>query len=163
MHILIKKKFLNYKDYKVKCSIGKRGINIKKKEGDSITPRGTFKIKQIFYRKDRVKKLKSKLNKKVIDKKMGWCDDSRSNKYNKLVKIPYEYNYEKLYKTNNTYDIILVLNYNMSPIRKHKGSAIFIHVAKKNYSNTKGCVAIKKNDMIKLVSQINKNTKVKII
>lgn len=163
MHILIKKKFLNYKDYKVKCSIGKRGINIKKKEGDSITPRGTFKIKQILYRKDRVKKLKSKLNKKVIDKKMGWCDDSRSNKYNKLVKIPYEYNYEKLYKTNNTYDIILVLNYNMSPIRKHKGSAIFIHVAKKNYSNTKGCVAIKKNDMIKLVSQINKNTKVKII
>ena len=56
MHILIKNKFLNYGDYKVKCSIGKRGINSFKREGDLTTPRGKFRIKGLFYRKDRIKK-----------------------------------------------------------------------------------------------------------
>lgn len=163
MHILIKNKFLYYKDYKVKCAIGKRGINIKKKEGDLITPKGTFKVQSILYRKDRVKKLKTKINKTIITKKIGWCDDSKSKKYNKLVKIPFKYSYEKLHKTNNTYDIILVLDYNMYPTQKNKGSAIFIHVIKKRYSATKGCIAIKKKDLIRLISQINKKTKVKIV
>ena len=163
MHILVKNKFLYYKDYKVKCAIGKRGINIKKKEGDLITPRGTFKVQTILYRKDRIKKLRTKISKKVITKNMGWCDDSKSGKYNKLVKIPFGYNYEKLHKINNTYDIILVLDYNMYPTQKNKGSAIFIHIIKKNYSATKGCIAIKKKDLIKLISQINKKTKVKIV
>jgi|TARA_B110000211_G_scaffold214920_1_gene256740 L,D-peptidoglycan transpeptidase YkuD (ErfK/YbiS/YcfS/YnhG family) len=163
MHILVKNKFLYYKDYKVKCAIGKRGINIKKKEGDLITPRGTFKVQSVLYRKDRVKKLKSNINKIIITKKIGWCDDSKSRKYNKLVKIPFDYSYEKLHKTNNTYDIILVLDYNMNPIKKNKGSAIFIHVIKKKYSATKGCVAVKKKDLIKLIGQIDKKTIVKII
>jgi L,D-peptidoglycan transpeptidase YkuD (ErfK/YbiS/YcfS/YnhG family) len=163
MHILVKNKFLYYKDYKVKCAIGKRGINIKKKEGDLITPRGTFKVQSVLYRKDRVKKLKSNINKIIITKKIRWCDDSKSRKYNKLVKVPFDYSYEKLHKTNNTYDIILVLDYNMNPIKKNKGSAIFIHVIKKKYSATKGCVAVKKKDLIKLIGQINKKTIVKII
>ena len=62
---------------------------------------------------------------------MGWCDDSKSKKYNKLISIPFNYNYEKLFKKDNTYDIILVLDYNMNPIIKSKGSAIFIHMFKK--------------------------------
>ena len=93
---------------------------------------------------------------------MGWCDDPRSKEYNKLVKLPFNYNHEKLYKKENIYDIILVLNYNMSPVKKNKGSAIFIHVAKNNYKKTKGCVAIKKRDLIKIIKQIKLNTKVKI-
>ena len=161
MHILIKKKFLNYKDYKVKCSIGKRGINIKKKEGDSITPRGTFKIKQIFYRKDRVK-ISTKLKKKVIKKNMGWCDDPKSKQYNKLVKLPFNYRHEKLYKKENVYDIILVLDYNMRPVKKNKGSAVFIHVVKNNFKKTEGCVAIKINSLKKLIKEINPSTKVNI-
>ena len=65
---------------------------------------------------------------------MGWCDDPRSNKYNKLIKLPFKFGYEKLYRTENIYDLILVLNFNMNPVKKNKGSAIFIHVAKRNYS-----------------------------
>ena len=72
---------------------------------------------------------------------MGWCDDPKSKKYNKLIKLPFHISYEKLYKKENIYDIILVLNYNMNPIIKNKGSAIFIHVAKKNYKKTEGCIA----------------------
>mgnify|MGYP001374240884 FL=1 len=92
---------------------------------------------------------------------MGWCDDPNSNHYNKLVKLPYEYNYEKLYKKENIYDIILVLDYNMNPVIKNRGSAIFIHIAKKNYKKTEGCIAIKKKSLLKIIKDIKKNTKVK--
>ena len=93
---------------------------------------------------------------------MGWCDDTKSKHYNKLVKLPFTYSHEELYKKENIYDIVLVLNYNMNPIKKNKGSAIFIHVAKKNFKKTKGCVAIKKTNLMKLIKEINPNTKVKI-
>ena len=162
MHILVNKKNLIFKDYKAKCAIGKRGIGYKRKEGDLITPKGKYKIKYILYRKDRVKKIKSKIKKIEIKKDMGWCDDPRSRDYNKIIKLPTSYSFEKLHKKENIYDVILVLNYNMSPIIKNKGSAIFIHAASKNYKKTKGCVAIKKTSLIKIVKELNKNTQVKI-
>ena len=93
---------------------------------------------------------------------MGWCDDPKSGHYNKLVKLPFDYKHEKLFRKDNIYDIILVLNYNMKPVIKNKGSAIFIHVAKNNFKKTEGCVAIKKRSLIKLIKQINQNTKVNI-
>ena len=148
--------FIN--DYKVKCAIGKRGIGIKKKEGDNITPKGKFKIKLIMYRKDRILNFKTKLTKLGIYKNMGWCDDPLSKNYNKLIRFPFAYNAEKLYRNDNIYDIVLVLNFNTDPIIKNRGSAIFIHIAKKNYRNTEGCIAIKKTDLKKLVKKINKKT-----
>ena len=162
MHILINKKYLTYNQYKVKCAVGKRGVNLKKKEGDFITPIGQYKIKYILYRKDRIKKIQSKLRKVVIKKNMGWCDDPKSKKYNKLINFPYDYSFEQLFKKENIYDIILILNYNMNPVKKNKGSAIFIHIAKKNYKKTQGCVAVKKSDLIKILKEIKINTKVMI-
>ena len=163
MHILINKKYLTYGQYKVKCALGKRGIGHKKKEGDLITPIGQYKIKFILYRKDRIKKIQSKIKKVVIKKNMGWCDDPNSEKYNKLINLPFNFKYEKLFKKENTYDIILVLNYNMNPIKKNKGSAIFIHVVKKNYRKTKGCIAIGKAQLLKIIKKIKNNTEVKIV
>jgi L,D-peptidoglycan transpeptidase YkuD (ErfK/YbiS/YcfS/YnhG family) len=163
MHILIKKKNLIFKDYRIKCAVGKRGIGIKRKEGDSVTPKGLFKIKSILYRKDRVKNLKTCLKKITITKKLGWCDDIRSKQYNQLIKFPSKYNSEKLYRVDNIYDIVVVLNYNMNPIVKNKGSAIFIHIAKKNYKSTEGCVAVRKLELIKIIKNLKKNSKVKII
>ena len=161
MHILINKNYLTYNKLKVKCAIGKKGIGNKRKEGDLITPRGQFIIKYILYRKDRVK-IVTKLKKKIIKKNMGWCNDPKSSDYNKIVKLPFSYRHEKLFKKENTYDIILVLNYNMNPVKKNKGSAIFIHVAKNSFKKTEGCVAIKKINLIKLLKEINPYTKVKI-
>ena len=162
MHILINKKYLTYKNYKVKCVVGKKGIRYKKKEGDLITPKGKYKIKYILYRKDRIKKIQSKIKKIEIKKYMGWCDDPKSKNYNKLIKFPSNFGYEKLYKKENIYDIVLVLDYNMKPIIKNKGSAIFIHVAKKNYKKTEGCVGLNKLHLLKIVKQLQKNTSVKI-
>ena len=131
MHIIINNKYLTYKNYKAKCAIGKRGIGYKKKEGDLITPKGIYRVKSILYRKDRVKKIQTKIKKIIIKKNMGWCDDSLSVHYNKLIKLPSAFSYEKLYRKEKIYDIIIVLNYNMRPVIKNKGSAIFIHIAKK--------------------------------
>jgi len=161
MHILINKNYLTYNKLKVKCAIGKKGIGNKKKEGDLITPIGIFNIKYILYRKDRVKIL-TKLKKKVIKNNMGWCDDPKSSHYNKIVKLPFAHKHEKLYKKENIYDIILVLNYNMKPVKKNKGSAIFIHVAKRNYKKTEGCIAVRKTHLIKIVKKIKIKTKVLI-
>ena len=163
MHIKLKNKKLHFGNYKIKCAIGKRGITSKKVEGDKCTPRGRFKLKYIFFRKKRIKKIHSNLKLIPIKKNFGWCDDISSRYYNKFVTFPFEGKAEKLYLNKNYYDIIIVLDYNLNPIKRNKGSAIFLHVASRNYSPTLGCVAISKSDIILLLSSINKNTFLKII
>ena len=158
MIIINKSGYLKYKNFKLKCALGKSGIGNKKTEGDNITPKGNFRILKIYYRKDRLKKLSSKYKLIEITKNMGWCDDSKSKKYNQLIKLPTKYGHENLYRRDNIYDLILVLN--MKPTIKNKGSAIFIHVAKKKYKKTAGCIALKKVDLIYLVEEIKRNTKV---
>ena len=158
MIIINKFGFLKYKDLKFKCALGKAGIGKKKLEGDQITPKGTYKIVEIYCRKDRLKKISSKFKLIEIKKNMGWCDDPKSKKYNQLIKLPSKYSHENLYRENSIYDLILVLNYNMNTIIKNKGSAIFIHIANKKFKNTKGCIAIKKKNLVRLVKIINKKT-----
>ena len=162
MIIINKSGYLKYKNLKFRCALGKAGIGKKKIEGDSITPRGKFNIVKIYYRSDRVKKISSKYRLIKISKNMGWCDDPNSKKYNQLINLPTKYTHEKLYRKDNVYDLLIVLNYNMSPIIKNKGSAIFIHIARQNYKKTSGCVAIKKVHLIKLIKTIKKNTRVLI-
>jgi len=162
MIIINKSGYLKYKNLKFRCALGKAGIGKKKIEGDSITPRGKFNIVKIYYRSDRVKKISSKYRLIRISKNMGWCDDPNSKSYNQLINLPTKYTHEKLYRKENVYDLLIVLNYNMSPIFKNKGSAIFIHIARQNYKKTSGCVAIKKPHLIKLIKTIKKNTKVVI-
>lgn len=162
MIIVKKSKYLKYKNFKFRCSFGKAGIKKKEKEGDNITPRGIFKINCVYYRSDKIKKIITPFKKIKIRKTMGWCDDPSSSFYNKEIKLPNKFNYEKFYRKDNLYDIIVPLNYNTNPIIKNKGSAIFIHIADNNYKPTAGCIGIKKNNLIKLLSIIKKNTKVKI-
>ena len=162
MIIINKSGYLKYKNFKFKCALGKRGIGKKKREGDKITPIGTYKIFKIYYRKDRLKKINSKIKLHKINNNFAWCDDPLSKKYNQLIKLPTKYGHEKLFRRDNIYDLILVLNYNMKPVIKNKGSAIFIHVARKNYESTEGCIALKKSDLIMLIRKIKKNTKITI-
>ena len=161
MIVINKSGYLKYKNLELKCTLGKAGIGIKKKEGDNITPKGTYKIINIFYRKDRIKKISSKFQLIGITKKIGWCDDPKSEYYNQLIKLPTKYSHEKFFRKDNVYDLVLVLNYNMRPIIKNKGSAIFIHIAKKN-KKTAGCIALSKMDLITLIKKIDKKTKIKI-
>ena len=161
--IIVKKSgYLNYKNFKFRCALGKNGIKKKVKEGDFVTPKGKYKLIKIYYRPDRIKKINSPLKKVRIKKNMGWCDDVKSKYYNKQIKINDKISHEKLYRKDSLYDILVVLNYNLNPIIRGKGSAIFLHVAKKNYSKTQGCIALKRNELLNLVSKIKKNTQIKI-
>jgi len=163
MIIINKYGLLKYKNLKFKCALGKAGIGEKKKEGDFITPKGKYKITKVYYRADRIKKIKTNFRLYQIKKNMGWCDDPLSKNYNKLIKLPSIFSYEKLYRKDKLYDLILVLNYNFKPIIKNKGSAIFIHIANKNYKKTMGCIGLKKKDLIFILKDIKKNIIVKII
>ena len=162
MNIKIKNHTLSYRGYKSKCSIGKSGITNKKKEGDLCTPKGTFKLGFLYYRKDRVKLAKYKIKKRVIKKNMGWCDDSRSKKYNREIIFPFKYSAEKLYRKDKIYDMFIEIKYNSYPIKKNKGSAIFLHLTNKKNYPTKGCIAIFKKDFLKILPFINKKTKISI-
>ena len=162
MNIELKNKFLYFQKYKLRCSIGKRGISIKKREGDKKTPAGVFTLGKVFYQKDKIKNLKTNLKKYIIKKNMAWCDDPNNKSYNKLI-FTNNKKKEKLYRKDNLYNIIIVINYNIRPTIKNKGSAIFIHLARKNYSGTMGCIGLKKNDLINILKTVKRKTKIKIV
>ena len=162
MNIKIKKHLLLYKNYKLKCSIGKSGITNSKKEGDLATPKGIFKLGMLYYRKDRNKSLKSKLKKRTIKKHMGWCDDIKSKKYNQEIHFPFKYGAEKLYRKDMMYDLLINIKYNCNPIIKNKGSAIFLHLKNNKNKTTAGCIAITKKDFLKIIPLIGVKTKISI-
>ena len=164
MIIIVKNKdTLLIDDFIFKCSIGKKGFCKKKVEGDLTTTKGTFNLGNIYYRSDRVQKPSSKLKSISIKKNMGWCDDPSSKFYNKLIKIKknLKISYEKLYRRDHKYNFLILIKYNYKNPIKFKGSAIFLHLTK-NYSPTKGCVALYEKDFLILAKLIDKKTKIKI-
>ena len=162
MRIILKnKETLLYDDFKFKCCIGKNGTTSNKIEGDKKTPKGIFSLGPVFYRKDRIKNLVTKLRKKEINKLMGWCDDVKNKNYNKLIKVNNKIGHEKLFQKKTSYDVLIPINYNTKKPKKNKGSAIFIHLTN-NYKKTLGCIALKKNDLLILLKLIDKKTKIQI-
>ena len=162
MIISLKKKYtLKVDEFQFRCSIGKNGIKKNKKEGDKCTPKGIFKLNKIFFRHDRVNFFKTKLKKVKIMKYIGWCNDSKNQNYNKLIKMNKKIKHEKLYRKDYKYDYLIELSYNTEKVIPYKGSAIFLHLTK-DYKPTLGCVAINKNDMQILLRIIQKNTFIKI-
>lgn len=148
-------------DFIFKCCIGKNGTKIKKTEGDRSTPKGIFNLGKIYYRPDRVLKPETSFLVKKINKKMGWCIESKNKKYNSEIIINKKIKHEKLFRKDNKYDYFLVINYNTRKKIPFKGSAIFIHLTN-NYKPTAGCIALNKKDFLILIKIINKKTKIKI-
>ena len=132
MIIFLKNKHtLQIDNFYFKCSIGKNGITSKKIEGDKKTPIGTFKLDQLYYRKDRVKLPKVNLKCIEIKSKMGWCDDvSAPKKYNKLINITDKVHHEKLFRRDYKYDLLIPIKYNSNKRIPGKGSCIFLHLTK---------------------------------
>ena len=162
MQIVIKNNdTLLYDEFEFKCVIGEKGSTSKKIEGDKKTPKGIYNLGPVYFRKDRISKIKTKLKTIKIRKSMGWCDDTKSKNYNKIIKVSKKLKHEKLFIKKNNYDILIPIKYNTKNIKKKKGSAIFIHLTK-NFKKTLGCVAIRKKDMLILLKLIKKNTKIKI-
>ena len=163
MTIFVKNKHtLQVDEFKFRCCIGKNGSTSKKKEGDKKTPKGTYKIENLYYRKDRKEKPTTLLKCIEIKKNMGWCDDiSFPKKYNKLIKIKKKINHEKLKRNDHKYDFLIPIKYNFKKPTVGLGSCIFIHLTK-DYKPTSGCVALKEKDFLIMLKVIKKNSYIKI-
>tara|TARA_B110000046_G_scaffold147458_1_gene155071 strand:+ start:195 stop:737 length:543 start_codon:yes stop_codon:yes gene_type:complete len=169
---LNKNYFLKVGNKAFRCQIGAGGFeNVAKKvEGDKTTPVGKWYLETLYYRPDRV--LRPKFKKKNtlqinrITKNCGWCDDIRSLYYNKYINInnysSLKINYERLWREDNAYDLIIVISHNTKPTIKNKGSAIFIHCSFEDIRPTAGCIALKKRDLINLIKNLKNNVCVEI-
>ena len=167
-----KKYFMRAGNKVFSCQVGGRGVEkaVKKTEGDKTTPQGNWHLKAVYYRPDKV--LRPKFKKKNILKiykiteNCGWCDDIRSNKYNKYINITnfksLNTNYEKLWREDNAYDIIIIISHNLKPTIKNKGSAIFIHCSFSDNRKTSGCIALKKKNIVFLLKNLRYKTFIKI-
>jgi len=161
MLLVNKNKILIYNNKKYKCAIGLNGLTSNKVEGDKKTPMGTYSLGELFVRTDRIKNLKTKYKFIPIKNNMAWSDDPNNIEYNKLIETK-NYHKEALYRDDNIYNLILIINYNTNPVIPNKGSAIFLHVSTKDYKPTNGCIAINVNDFIEILALLDTHEKINI-
>ena len=169
---LNKKYFLKAGNKFFRCQIGAGGFEnvVKKVEGDKKTPIGKWRLVNLYYRPDRLLRPKSKkkntLKIQRITKYCGWCDDIRSNNYNKYLNINYplapKIGFEKLWRGDNVYDIIIQISHNTNPTIKNKGSAIFMHCSFEDTRSTAGCIALEKRDLIFLIKNLKSDVSIRI-
>jgi L,D-peptidoglycan transpeptidase YkuD (ErfK/YbiS/YcfS/YnhG family) len=145
-----------------RAAIGPPGIGVKTGEGDGITPVGRFPVREIFYRADRIAKPHTALPLRATRQDDGWCDDPADPNYNRLVKLPYPASAEQMWRDDHLYDLVVVLGYNDDPVVPGKGSAIFLHLARPDYSHTHGCVALAYADAVTAVEQLRPGDQVVI-
>ena len=154
MKLLVKNNYLFVKGEKLQCAIGLNGLTENKQEGDLSTPIGTFHFDKIFYRADRLGNMKFIIDSSIIKKNDGWCVDQKSGLYNQHIQFPFQKSAEHLFRDDRIYDIICVLNYNTSPIIPGLGSAIFLHIAKPGFLGTEGCIAIEREVLIEIATNL---------
>ena len=134
-----------------------------KVEGDGATPAGEFPLRRIYFRNDRLVLPPVGLPARPISRHDGWCDDPRTDTYNRLVRIPNDWSHEKMWRDDGLYDLVVVVGYNDDPPEGEWGSAIFLHVAREDMAATKGCVAFTRADLLELLPLITRDTKLRVL
>ena len=164
MIITVKNKHtLQIDNFQFKCSIGKKGIAHNKKEGDQKTPKGNYRIGDLYFRSDRLSKPKTRLKCIKIKHYMAWCDDiNYPKKYNKLITISNKIKYERLKRIDQKYDLLIPIKYNFEKPIPGLGSCIYIHLTK-DYKPTEGCIALSQKDFLIMLKIIKKNSIIKIL
>ncbi|KAA1179457.1 L,D-transpeptidase [Rhizobium tropici] len=145
------------------AAIGRSGRSILKREGDGATPIACMKLLYGFTRGDHVRFLKTALPMRRIRKDMLWCDQPDNANYNRLVKAPFKPAHEEMRRSDGLYDICLVLDWNVTSRRRHRGSAIFFHLIRPGYQPTSGCVAISLRDMRRILPLLRKGTIIRVV
>lgn len=137
-----------------RCALGRSGVTQaeSKREGDGATPLGIWPMRRVFWRPDRLPKPNTGLPAEALIPEAGWCDDPSDVFYNRPVILPYPAAHEKLWREDHVYDLIVELGYNDDPVIPGKGSAIFLHMARPDYSPTEGCVACAQDDLLALLA-----------
>jgi L,D-peptidoglycan transpeptidase YkuD (ErfK/YbiS/YcfS/YnhG family) len=134
---------------RVRCALGRTGVKpaSEKREGDLASPAGVWPIRRLLYRPDKGPAPRTALPAQAIAPDDGWCDDPDDPAYNQPVKLPHRGSFERLWRDDDLYDLVVVLGYNDDPVALRRGSAIFLHVAPPGYAPTEGCVALEKPDV----------------
>lgn len=155
---------LSWEGHTIPCAIGKSGTCDQGdgREGDGKTPLGHYALRYGLYRKDRMGKLRSALPLHPIRRDDGWCDASGDPAYNRPVRLPYPASAEKLWRTSHVYDVVIILGHNDSPPVPNLGSAIFLHIARRGFTPTLGCVAISKPNMRSLLNLMTTDSTITI-
>jgi L,D-peptidoglycan transpeptidase YkuD (ErfK/YbiS/YcfS/YnhG family) len=144
------------------CALGRTGIAQRKCEGDGGTPAGSFPVVAVLYRPDRVRRPRTALPVTIINPDSGWCDDPADPGYNQPVRLPYAASHERLWRADRLYDIVVILDYNLSPAIPGAGSAIFLHIAREDFAPTEGCVGIAPETMRRLLPRLGSRTRIVI-
>lgn len=146
------------------AALGRSGRTSRKREGDGATPIARMPLLYGYFRSDRVKGgLRSGLPLKPIRPSMLWCDAPTDASYNRPVRAPFARSHEKLKREDHLYDICLVMDWNISARKRHRGSAIFFHLASPGFTPTEGCVAIRRRDMQRLIPHLGRGTVVRVL
>jgi L,D-peptidoglycan transpeptidase YkuD (ErfK/YbiS/YcfS/YnhG family) len=133
------------------CVLGRGGVRGDKREGDGATPRGTFPLRRLYYRADRLAVPATGLPCAAIAPHDGWCDAPGDANYNRPVVLPYAASAEHLWREDGVYDLIVVIGYNDAPAVPGRGSAIFMHVIAPDAAPTAGCVALARDDLLDIL------------
>ena len=142
-----------------RCALGRGGIRRDKREGDGATPAGTFVLREVRYRRDRLAAPPvTALPCEAIARDDGWCDDPADPAYNRPVRLPHPASHEQLWREDGLYDVLVVLGHNDDPPRPGLGSAIFLHVARADYGPTEGCVALDMEELLELLAACGPDT-----
>lgn len=144
------------------CALGRTGTTIAKTEGDGATPEGEFPLRLAFYRPDRLRRPATRLRLKALTPRDGWCDDPQSPSYNRWIALPAKDRHERLWREDGLYDLVAVIGWNDEPPEPEGGSAIFLHVATPDYSPTAGCVAVARDDLLEILAQCHRGTRIRI-
>ncbi len=144
------------------CALGRSGRHVLKREGDGVTPVGSWQFMHAYYRADRITRPQTKLPLQPIRKNDGWCDAPGDRNYNRHVKLPYHVSAESLWRKDHLYDVVIILNHNQQPRIQGLGSAIFMHLARSGYTPTEGCVALNHSDLLLLLHKITSESLIHI-
>ena len=155
-------KTIAFNGERYRCAVVRSGFTNRKTEGDGATPRGRFLLREVYVREDSVSRPETRLPVYALRPDDGWCDDPVWPEYNTKISLPFDGSHERLWRDDDTYDVIVVIGYNDAPVVAGKGSAIFMHVARPGYTPTEGCVALAKQDLLEVLRHCTPDTVVSI-
>jgi L,D-peptidoglycan transpeptidase YkuD (ErfK/YbiS/YcfS/YnhG family) len=144
----------------MRAALGRGGVTTAKREGDHMTPAGSFPMRELLYRPDRLAPPLTRLPARALTPGDGWCDAADDPRYNRLIQLPYTASYETLWRTDAIYDLIVPLGFNDDPVVPGLGSAIFLHVARADWSGTEGCVALARADLLMVLAEADPTPRV---
>ena len=134
------------------CALGRTGITRLKREGDGATPAGRLRLKSLIVRRDRLPGPRASLPMRAMRPQDAWCEDPRHGRYNALVRLPSPAAQDHMWRRDHLYDIVGVLDWNLTPRIRGRGSAIFLHLCREGFGPTAGCIALRGPDLKRLIA-----------